>query len=423
MNVEGVTGMASGTAGQGPLAGLRVLDLSRVLAGPFCALMLGDMGAEVVKVESPDGDDTRQWGPPWLQGCAPDGQWPGESAYYAACNRNKRGICLDLRTAAGQEVVRRLAAAADVVVENFKPGTMERWGLGYAALSQENPRLVYCNISGFGRTGPYAHLPGYDFVAQAMSGLMSITGEPPGEPQKLGVAIADLNTGMLAAYAILSALYGRQHSGRGQRVDASLLETGVFMLANVASAHLTTGQRPKRYGNAHASVVPYQVFNAADGALVIAVGNDRQFARVCEMLGCPELASDPRYATNPARLSNRDTLIPQLQQRFLAGKVSHWVDTCWAAGVPAGPINHVDQVFSDPQVLARGMVVEAEHPKAGPIKLVGTPVKLSETPAEVRRHPPMLGEHTREVLSELGYSPEQVQGLLAAGAARARDQG
>lgn len=389
----------------GPLQGVRVLDLSRVLAGPYCTMLLGDYGADVIKVEPPGGDDTRQWGPPYLG---------GESAYYLSCNRNKRSLVLDLSTAQGREVLLRLVRQADVLVENFKLGTMERWGVGYEErLRQENPRLIYCNISGFGRTGPYAHLPGYDFLAQAMGGLMSITGPPGGPSTKVGVAVSDLTTGMMAAFSILAALRHRDQTGVGQRVDLSLLETQVAWLANVSSAYFATGKAPQWQGNAHASIVPYQTFRVQDREMVIAVGNDGQFQKLCALLGRPDLASDPRFATNPARVAHRSDLVEILSALFAQADVDHWVARCWENGVPAGPINSLDRVFSDPQVIHREMVQEIPHPTAGTVKQVGIPVKLSETPGEILRHPPLRGEHSREVLTELGYTDAETDEIMA----------
>lgn len=389
----------------GPLQGVKVLDLSRVLAGPYCTMLLGDYGADVIKVEPPGGDDTRQWGPPYLG---------GESAYYLSCNRNKRSMVLDLSTEQGRSVLLRLARQSDVLVENFKLGTMERWGVGYeAVLRQENPGLVYCNISGFGRTGPYAHLPGYDFLAQAMGGLMSITGPPGGPSTKVGVAVSDLTTGMMAAFSILAALRHRDQSGVGQRVDISLLETQIAWLANIASAHFVTGRVPQWQGNAHASIVPYQTFCARDREMVLAVGNDGQFQKLCDLLERPDLAVDPRFATNPARVAHRAELVDILSGLLSQADVDHWVALCWERGVPAGPINSLDRVFTDPQVLHREMLQEIAHPTAGTVKQVGIPVKLSETPGEILRHPPLRGEHSREVLAELGYPDSKIEAILA----------
>ncbi|BDG61613.1 CaiB/BaiF CoA transferase family protein [Caldinitratiruptor microaerophilus] len=408
------------SAPAGPLTGLRVLDLSRVLAGPYCTMLLADAGADVIKVEPPAGDDTRAWGPPYLPGCEPREGYPGDSAYFASCNRNKRGIAVDLRTPEGQEIVRRLAARADVVVENFKLGTMERWGLGYEdVLRPLNPRLVYASISGFGRDGPDAELPGYDFVVQAAAGLMSITGEPDGEPMKVGVAVSDLTTGMLCAFAILAALWRRQLTGQGQRVDLSLLETQVGWLANVAQNYLVTGKPPRRYGNAHANIVPYQVLHAQDRPFVVAVGNDRQFERFVMLLGRPELASDPRFATNAARVLHRDELVALLDEVLRTRPAGYWLAGMREMGIPGGPVRTIPEVFDDPQVRHREMLVEVDHPAAGALKLVGIPFKFGDTPGRVRRPPPRLGEHTLEVLAEVGYTPAEVTALVAAGVVRA----
>lgn len=372
-------------------------------------MMLGDAGAEVIKVEPPGGDDTRKWGPPYIG---------GEAAYYLSCNRNKRSIALDLGRPEGREVVLRLSAQADVVIENFKLGTMERWGLGYEdVLKTRNPRLVYCNISGFGRTGPYAHIPGYDFVVQAMGGLMSITGEPEGDPMKVGVAVTDLTTGMMAAFGITAALHHRDQTGTGQRVDVSLLETQVAWLANVASNYLVSGKAPGRLGNAHPNIVPYQAVEARDRQLVVAVGNDQQFQRFCDLLGLPDLAHDPRFATNPARVANRAALLAIIAPVLRTREADEWIALLWERGIPGGPINSVDRVFQDPQVRHREMVQEMDHPTAGKVAQVGIPIKFSETPGALRRHPPLLGEHTADVLAELGFSETEMVGLMASGVA------
>ncbi|MEA2575235.1 MAG: hypothetical protein QOH93_2533 [Chloroflexia bacterium] len=376
-----------------PLADIRVLDFSRVLAGPYCTMMLGDLGADVIKVESPEGDDTRRWGPPY-QG--------GESAYYLSCNRNKRSIVLDLDTAEGRGVARRLASQSHVLVENFRLGTMEKWGLGYEQLSRENAGLVYCSISGYGRTGPLSHLPGYDFVMQGVGGVMSFTGEADGPPQKVGVAIVDLTAGMFALSAILAALRVRDLTGMGQHIDISLLDAHLAWLANVGSNYLVSGEVPPRYGNAHPNIVPYQAFAASDGWLVVAVGNDRQWVRLCDALSTPELAADPRFATNSARVENRSVLVPLLQAIFAERSTAEWLSKLEEADVPAGPVNNVAQALSQPQVAAREMVQEVVHPGIGAFKMVASPLKLSSTPTTIRRHPPILGEHTREILAELG---------------------
>ncbi|HYF65511.1 MAG TPA: CoA transferase [Herpetosiphonaceae bacterium] len=374
-----------------PLHGLTVLDLSRVLAGPYCTMILGDLGADVIKIEHPSGDDTRRWGPPFAG---------GESAYYLAVNRNKRSAVADLKIAAGAALVRRIAAGADILVENFRPGTLEKLGLGLDGLRAANPRLITLTVSGMGASGPERDLPGYDFVVQATAGLMAITGPVDGPPSKVGVAVVDLTTGMLAANAILAALYARERSGAGQHIDISLLEAQVAWLANVGSAFLVTGEEPPRYGNAHATIVPYQTFPASDGEFALAVGNDGQWRQLCAVLGRPDLAEDARFAANPLRVANRAALIPLLEEHFRARPAAEWVAAIQAAGIPAGAVRSVGQVLSDPQVLAREMVVGVEHPTIGDLKVLGIPFKFSGTPAAIRRHPPLLGEHTAEVAGE-----------------------
>ena len=392
-----------------PLAGFRILDLSRVLAGPFCTMLLGDLGAEVIKVERPGtGDDTRAWGPPFVS---------GESAYYLCANRNKKSLTVNLKSAAGQEIIRRLARVSDVLVENFKVGELAQLGLGYDHLKALNPGLVYCSITGYGQTGPDSDLPGYDFIIQVRGGVMSITGEPAGEPMKVGVAIADITAGLFAANAIQAALLARVRTGRGQAIDIALLDTQVAWLANVASNYLVSGQRPGRFGNAHPTIVPYQSFPAREGFFCLAVGNDGQWQKLCRLLGRPELAVDPRFATNPARVQHRDVLIPMLQEVFVTQDSAFWLGEIAAAGIPCGPVQTLDQVFADPQVLARNMVWTVPHPAVGEVRLTGSPLKLSETPVAYRTHPPLLGEHTDEVLTALlGYAPEEVARLRAEGA-------
>ncbi len=392
-----------------PLAGFRILDLSRVLAGPFCTMLLGDLGAEVIKIERPGtGDDTRAWGPPFVS---------GESAYYLCANRNKKSLTVNLKSAAGQEIIRRLAHVSDVLVENFKVGELAQLGLGYDHLKALNPGLVYCSITGYGQTGPDSDLPGYDFIIQGRGGVMSITGEPAGEPMKVGVAIADITAGLFAANAIQAALLARVRTGRGQAIDIALLDTQVAWLANVASNYLVSGQRPGRFGNAHPTIVPYQSFHAREGFFCLAVGNDGQWQKLCRLLGRPELAVDPRFATNPARVQHRDVLIPMLQEVFVTQDSAFWLREIAAAGIPCGPVQTIDQVFADPQVLARDMVWTVPHPAVGEVRLTGSPLKLSETPVAYRTHPPLLGEHTDEVLTALlGYAPEEVARLRAEGA-------
>jgi formyl-CoA transferase len=377
-----------------PLDGLVVLDLSRVLAGPYCTMILGDLGADVIKVEHPDGDDTRRWGPPFAA---------GESAYYLAVNRNKRSVVADLKTPAGRELVRRIARRADILVENFRPGTLERLGLGLEDLRAEDPRLITLTISGMGATGPDAELPGYDFIVQAMGGLMSITGPAEGAPSKVGVAVVDLTTGMMAANAILAALYARERTGAGQHIDISLLETQVAWLANVASAYLITGEAPVRHGNAHPTIVPYQTFRGSDREFALGVGNDGQWRRLCEAIGRPELALDPRFRSNPDRVRNREELGALLEAHFGTAPAAEWVERGRAAGVPAGPVRTVPEVLEDAQLHERGMVESVAHPTIGELRLVGIPFKFSATPASIRRPPPLLGEHTAEV--EAAYPP------------------
>ncbi len=391
-----------------PLEGIRILDLSRVLAGPYCTMLLGDLGAEVIKVEQPGtGDDTRAWGPPFAG---------GESAYYLCANRNKKSITVNLKSATGQEIVRRLARVSDVLVENFKVGELTELGLGYGHLKTLNPGLVYCSITGYGQTGPDSDLPGYDFIIQGRGGVMSITGEPDGEPMKVGVAIVDITAGLFAANAIQAALLARVRTGQGQAIDISLLDAQVAWLANVASNYLVSGQRPGRFGNGHPTIVPYQSFRARDGFFCLAVGNDGQWQKLCRMLGRRELADDRRFATNPARVQHREALISILQEIFSTQDIAFWLREIAAAGIPCGPVQAIDQVFADPQVLARDMVWTVPHPTAGEVRLTGSPLKLSETPVAYRAHPPLLGEQTDEVLTSLlAYSAAEVARLRAEG--------
>ena len=388
----------------GALDGVRVLDLSRVLAGPWCTQTLADLGAEVIKVERPgSGDDTRGWGPPFLKDDS--GQDTAEAAYYLGTNRNKRSVTIDIAHPEGQALVKRLADRADVVVENFKVGDMARYGLDAASLRATRPGLVYCSITGFGQTGPYKDRAGYDYAVQGLGGLMSVTGErddlPGGGPQKVGVAVADLFTGMYATVAILAALRHRDATGEGQVIDMALLDTQVAMLANLGANYLVTRKAPGRAGNAHQNIVPYQVFEVADGHLILAVGNDGQFERFCQVAGRPDLPQDPRFTKNADRVRHRAVLVPLLATLLKARTRGDWLQALEAAKVPCGPINGLDDVFADPQVAARGMTVAVPHPHQTALELVASPMKLSATPVTVRRAPPLLGQHTDEVLAEL----------------------
>ena len=410
-----------------PLSGVRVLDLSRVLAGPWCTQTLADLGADVIKVERPPsrtgggGDDTRGWGPPFLKDR--DGADTGEAAYYLGTNRNKRSITVDVAHAEGQSLIRRLALQSDVFVENYKVGDMARYGLDFASLQAINPRLVYCSITGFGQTGPYRDRAGYDYAIQGMGGLMSVTGPARAEiaddasgggPQKVGVAVADLFTGMYAATAILAALRHRDLTGQGQAIDMALLDTQVAMLANLSANYLASGAVPQRMGNAHQNIVPYQVFEVADGHMIVAVGNDGQFAKFCDVTGRPEIAQDPRFIRNADRVRHRGTLVPMLAALMKGRTRSDWLASLEAAKVPCGPINDLAEVFADPQVLEREMTVQMPHPLAGSVRLVASPMKFSATPVQYRRPPPLLGEHTDEVLLELGLSEAEIAALRSA---------
>ncbi|MGZ5064291.1 MAG: CaiB/BaiF CoA transferase family protein [Usitatibacter sp.] len=401
------------------LEGVRVLDLTRVLAGPWATQNLADLGAEVIKVERPgQGVDTRRWGPPFLRDR--EGRDTGDAAYYLACNRGKKSVTLDLASAEGRALARSLAMKCDVLVENFKVGDLARYGLDYDSLAGDNPRLVYCSITGFGQDGPYRDRPGYDFMVQGLGGLMSVTGErddlPGGGPQKVGVAVSDLFTGMYSTSAILAALLHRERSGRGQRIDMALLDVQVAMLANLSSAYFCSGEVPRRMGNAHQAIVPYHVFRASDGFLVVAVGNDTQFAEFCEVIGAPRWAHDERFATNPQRVRHRDLLVGMIGERMLARTAREWLAALEPSGVPCGPINDLAQVFADPQVRHRGLQVKALHPAAGEVAMVASPMRFSETPIAHDRAPPLLGEHTDEVL-------KAVLGLDAAEIARLKSKG
>ena len=403
----------------GALSHLRVLDLTRVLAGPWCAQNLADFGADVIKVERPGaGDDTRTWGPPWLKDEA--GNNTAEAAYYLAASRPTRPITVDISTPEGQDIVRQLAAHADVVLENYKVGQLKKYGLDYASLKAVKPDLVYCSITGFGQTGPYAPRAGYDSIVQGLRGFMSLSGErddlPGGGPQKAGVAISDLMTGMYATVAVLAALAHRDRTGEGQYIDMALLDVQVAMLANMNTNYLASGEAPKRWGNAHPNIVPYQTFQAANGWIIVAVGNDGQFRRFVDAGGMPELADDPRFATNPQRVANRDVLVPILAEMVKRFGKGEWIDKLEAAGVPCGPINSLDDGFDNEQVQARGLRVDLPHPSAGTVKLVGSPVKMSATPPKAASHPPLLGEHTGAVLRDvLNLSADQVDSLRRRG--------
>lgn len=386
------------------LHGVRVVDLSRILAGPWCTQNLADLGADVLKIERPvQGDDTRAWGPPWVS--EGDGDDAPQSAYFAGANRNKSSVAIDISQPRGQEIVRALAEQCDVVIENFKAGGLAQYGLDYASLRARHPGIVYCSITGFGQTGPYAHRPGYDFLVQGMGGLMSITGRPDGEPGegplKVGVALTDILTGLYATVGILAALAEREKSGCGQYVDAALLDVQVACLANQAMNFLASGRQPPRLGNGHPNIVPYQDFRTSDGHMIVTVGNEAQFARLCEVLGQPDLARDARFASNSQRIAHRDALIPLIQQALATMPTAHWLATLQAQGVPCGPINNLDEVFADAHVVHRGMKVELKGKDGTPIPVVGSPLHLSRTPVEYRTAPPRLGGGTVDVLKRV----------------------
>lgn len=389
-----------------PLQNIRVLDLSRVLAGPYCTMVLGDLGAEVIKVEPPEGDETRAWGPPFAS---------GESAYYLCVNRNKRGMVVNLKTDEGRDILHDLVMQSDVLVENFRPGTLKKFGLDYETLHHLNPGLVYCSISGFGQTGSLRDKPGYDFMIQAMGGIMSITGEPDGEPMKVGVAVADLFAGQNAVIAILAALQARTFTGKGQSIDIALFDSQLGWLANVASNFLISGKNPKRYGNAHANIVPYQSFQASDGWFVVAVGNDKQFEAFCKVIGKPEFFTDERFSNNSARVQNREILISLLKPIFIQKTVGEWLALI-GDQFPCGPINDFGQVFAMPHVQEREMLVQMDHLTIGSLPLVGSPLKMGDTPVEYRLPPPLMGQHTGEVLQNvLGFSEEKITELMKRG--------
>ena len=409
------------TENQGALSHIKVLDLSRVLAGPWCTQMLADMGADVIKVERPvAGDDTRHWGPPFLQDA--DGNNTREASYFAACNRNKRSVTVDMSKPEGQELIRTLALQSDIVVENFKVGGLTQYGLDYASLKQLNPKLIYCSVTGFGQDGPYAERAGYDLMIQAMTGMMSITGKAEGEPMRVGVAIIDVFTGVYACSAILAALEVRHRTGAGQHIDMALLDVGMAILANQAAGFLNTGKVPMRQGNSHPSLAPYQDFETADGAMLLAIGNDGQFARFCEVAGHPEWAKDARFTSNTARVTHRIALVELMLGATRTRTTAEWIAALEDKAVPCGPINTMDQAFADAQVQHRGLKVTQTTSAAAQaqtsvpaISSVASPLRLTATPPVLRNPPPALGEHTREVLAEMGLSADRIAALQAAG--------
>jgi crotonobetainyl-CoA:carnitine CoA-transferase CaiB-like acyl-CoA transferase len=388
-----------------PLEGVRVLDFSRVMAGPFCTMLLGDLGAEVIKVEPPEGDDSRKFAV----------MVNGESTYFLSVNRNKKSIVVDLKKPEGVEIVRRLAAVSDVVVENFRPGVASRLGVDYASLSKVNPSLIYCSISGFGQKGSYAQKPGYDLIALAMSGMMDLTGEPDGGPVKFAVPIADITAGMFAALSILSALIERSKTGKGTYIDVSMLDVQLYLLTHQASAYLIGGQEPRRMGSAHPSIVPYQAFRASDGYIIVAVANDNQFRKLCEAIGAPELAEDPRFRTNADRVRNRAELLSLLEPIFLRRTVDEWAAILEKADVPVAPVKSVRQALSDPYVEERGLIQKVDHARAGRIPLIAFPVLFDDARPPIRSPPPLLGQHTEEVLLMLGYTRDEIQALRSKG--------
>jgi crotonobetainyl-CoA:carnitine CoA-transferase CaiB-like acyl-CoA transferase len=400
----------------GPLSHITVLDLSRVLAGPWAGQNLADLGADVIKVERPKvGDDSRAFGPPWVKDR--EGRDTKDSAYFTSANRGKKSITVNISIPAGQEIVRELARTCDVLIENYKVGDLARYGLGYDDLNAINPRLIYCSVTGFGQSGPYRERPGYDFMIQGMGGMMSVTGEPGGEPMRAGVPVADIITGMYASIAICAALAHRAESGKGQHLDLALLDSQIALLAYQNTNYFATGKPPSRIGNLHPNIVPYQPFRTADGEIIIACGNDNLYRKFCEAAGCPQLAGDARFATNGKRVENRAELTRLLQEIFARRPTREWLGLLEAAGVPNGPINDVAQVFEEPQVRARGVRVELDHPVAGKLPTVASPMRFSGTPLEHRLAPPLLGEHTEEILRErLGRSAAQIAALRAEGA-------
>jgi crotonobetainyl-CoA:carnitine CoA-transferase CaiB-like acyl-CoA transferase len=412
--------MTDASEAKGPLDGIRVLDLSRILAAPTCTLLLGDLGADIIKIERPGrGDDTRAWGPPFV--LDEEGHETRESAYYMCANRNKRSFAVDIATEDGQRLIRELARHCDVLVENFKVGDLKRRGLDYQTIAAINPRLIYCSVTGFGQTGPYAHRPGYDFLIQGMGGMMSLTGDPDeegGRPLKVGVGIADVVCGLYSSNAILAALHHRHATGKGQHIDVALLDTQVSWLINQGVSYLTDRLEPPRRGNAHPTIVPYETFPGSDGEFIIATGNDAQYRRLCEVGGHPELADDPRFLTNKDRVLNRLVLIPLLGDMTRKQTCAWWIEALEKVGVPCGPVNNLEQVFADPQIVAREMEITMDHPASGTgvVNLIGNPLKMSETPVTYRHHPPMVGQHSTDVLRDiLGCTDEEIATLEKGG--------
>lgn len=395
--------------GVGLLDGVRVIDLTRVLAGPYCTMLLGDLGADVIKIEHPErGDDTRHWGPPFVEG--------GQSAYFLCANRNKRSLTLNLKSESGIEILRELIRAGDVVVDNFRTGTLERWGLTFDEMNQLREGIIYCTITGYGYTGPYKDRPGYDFMAQAQGGFMSVNGPVDGEPFRAGVAIADLAAGIFASNAIMAALFARERTGEGQRIDISLLDSMIALMSYVASNYLVSGEKPQRYGNAHPNIVPYQEFKSKDGYIALAAGNDRQWGILCEAIGHPEWADDERFSRNPARLKNRDLLIELVNQEIGKRNSEEWLFKFEQIGIPAASINDMEKTFSDPQVQARNLRLDVPHPTAGTIPLVASPLNIPTAPAVIRHAPPLLGQHTEEILVNLlNYDEGSIKSLRTTG--------
>lgn len=397
---------------QKSLDNIRVIDLSRVLAGPYCTQMLGDLGAEIIKIERPEmGDDTRKWGPPYLKDS--NGHDTTESAYYLSCNRNKRSLSVDITTIEGQEIIHKLLEDADILIENFKVGGLKKYGLDFESVQKRHPHIVYASITGFGQNGPLASEPGYDYLAQAMSGLMACTGEAEGEPMKVGVALSDIITGLNAAIGILAALHHRQTSGKGQHIDVGLLDCTLASLTNIAQYYLTSGKIAPRLGNAHSTIVPYQVFEAKDGHIVLAIGNDRQFARFCNHIGKDEWINDDRFAANSARVANRDTLVPMISEIISGKTIETWLNELQDIDVPCGPVNTMDKTFDMEQIAARNMKIQMNHPQSSsPIDLVGSPIKMSDTPPSYVHAPPSCGEHTDDILTTmLKLSAEEIAAL------------